>query len=199
MRVYDVILGTKGAAMEHQLGNRIRNFRERLGFTQADLAKLTGLDLPLIAAIENGEVYPALGILVRLARGLGQRLGTFMDDQLVTDPLIVRTKNRKSEMAHHKATPSRSYRYFSMGSGKTDRHMEPFFIEIDPAQEKVTSSHEGEEFVFVVAGEIELLYGKRKYLLKPGDSTYYNSIVPHCISAVGGLKAEVCAVLFMPF
>ena len=122
----------------------------------------------MLQAIETEQVYPALGVLVKLARALGQRLGTFMDDQFREDPLIVRKDERKQEMAQHKGETPGPYRYFPLGRGKTDRHMEPFFIEIDPHQEQATSSHEGEEFIVVVSGEVELLYGKKTFQLHAG-------------------------------
>ncbi len=88
--------------MEQLLSKRIRTYRERLEMSQEDLAKSAGLDLALLQAIENAQVYPALGVLVKLSRALGQRLGTFMDDQFREDPLIVRKEARKEEMAQHK-------------------------------------------------------------------------------------------------
>jgi transcriptional regulator with XRE-family HTH domain len=185
--------------VEQQLGNRIRTFRERLELSQEDLAKSAGLDLKLLQAIEGGEVYPALGLLVKLARALGQRLGTFMDDQFLDDPLIVRREDRRQQTAHHKGETAGFYRYFALGAGKVDRHMEPFFIEIEASQKRVMSSHEGEEFIVVVSGQVELVYGKKTFLLQPGDSMYYNSIVPHCVGAVGEQTAEIYATIFMPF
>ncbi len=77
--------------------------------------------------------------------------------------------------------------------------MEPFFIEIEPHQEQATSSHEGEEFIIVVSGAVELVYGKQTFTLDPGDSMYYNSIVPHYVGAGGEGKAEIYGIVFMPF
>jgi transcriptional regulator with XRE-family HTH domain len=185
--------------MEHLLGKRIVAFRERLEMSQEELAKATGLDVTLLRAIEAEEVYPALGVLVKLARALGQRLGTFMDDQFREDPLIVRAAERTQQVAHHKGEAPGPYRYFPLGRGKTDRHMEPLFVQIDPGQEEMVSSHEGEEFIIVVSGEVELLYGHKRVTLQPGDSMYYNSIVPHAVSAVGDAPASIYAVIFMPF
>jgi transcriptional regulator with XRE-family HTH domain len=185
--------------MDHLLGKRIVMYRERLELSQADLAKATGLDVSLLQAIETEQVYPAIGILVKLARALGQRLGTFMDDQFREDPLIIRQEERTVQMAQHKGDAPAPYRYFPLGRGKSDRHMEPFFIEIDPEQDNTPSSHEGEEFIVVVSGEVELLYGKKSFLLKPGDSIYYNSIVPHFVGAAGKQTAEIYAMVFMPF
>ena len=185
--------------MELVLGRRIKTYRERLEMSQEDLAKSTGLDLSLLQAIESEQVYPALGVLIKLSRALGQRLGTFMDDQFQEDPLIVRMEERQVEMAPHKGETPAPYRYFPLGRGKTDRHMEPFFIRIDPHQEDAPSSHEGEEFIIVISGTVLLRYGQRTETLAPGDSTYYNSIMPHSVSAAGDVPAEIYAVVFQPF
>lgn len=47
----------------------------------------------------------------------------------------------------------------------------------------------------VVSGEVELFYGKETHVLKQGDTMYYNSLVPHCLSAIGG-DAKIYAVIF---
>ena len=185
--------------MEHLLGKRIKTFRERLEMSQEDIAKAAGIDLALLKGIEDEQVYPALGVLVKLARALGQRLGTFMDDQFREDPLIVRKEERTEQMASHQGNTPAPYRYFPLGRGKTDRHMDPFFIQIDPHQDETLSSHEGEEFIIVVSGEVELVYGKQTFRLQAGDTMYYNSIVPHFVGAAGDAPAEIYGVVFMPF
>jgi mannose-6-phosphate isomerase-like protein (cupin superfamily) len=133
--------------------------------------------------------------MVKLSRALGQRVGTFLDDQIAGDPIITRSAEREEGIAPHKENSHGHYRYHSLGAGKADRHMEPFFIKVSPTEEKINSSHEGEEFVVVVAGEVELVYGKETYTLKEGDTMYYNSLVPHCLSAIGG-DAKIYAVIF---
>jgi len=182
-----------------ELGNRIKNYRERLDLTPAQLATNAGIDAGLIAAIENGDAYPSLGVLLKISRALGQRLGTFMDDHFRDDPLIVRAEERQAALSPHSGGAQGPYRYFSLGSGKTDRHMEPLFIEMNPDQDERLSSHEGEEFIIVVSGEIVLHYGKKTFNLKSGDSFYYNSIVPHFVGAAGGKPASIYAVIFQPF
>lgn len=181
------------------LGTRIRTYRERLGLSIEDLAKNAGIDAVLEKNIEEGTVYPSLGILVKLSRALGQRLGTFMDDQYIGDPLIVRAGERKEETTpHHGAGPG-NYHYYLLGKGKTDRHMDPFYIVIEPSSDHSLSSHEGEEFIIVVSGEVELIYGKEMYHLKAGDSMYFNSVVPHYVGAAGNAKAAIYAVVYTPF
>lgn len=182
-----------------KLAERIKIYRERLDMSIETLAEKSGVAAEVIRAVERGDAYPALGILVKLSRALGQRLGTFMDDQFSPDPVIVRATARTGEHPTHKAEVSGGFTYFPLGRGKPDRHMEPFYIEIAADADAQFSSHEGEEFIIVVSGEVELVYGEQTYLLRVGDSMYYNSVVQHIVRPAGGKPATIYAVVFMPF
>jgi transcriptional regulator with XRE-family HTH domain len=181
-----------------QLGDRIIAYRERLGLTQQELAQNSNVDASLLAAVEKGEAYPALGILVRLSRALGQRVGTFTDDHTSPDPLIVRAVDRDPGSRQHLGGVDTGIRYFPLGRGKADRHMEPMYLEIGPDEPDLPTSHEGEELLIVISGQLEIRYGKQVHLLGPGDSAYYNSVVPHCVRAGGGQWATAYAVIYQP-
>ncbi|HYW85470.1 MAG TPA: cupin domain-containing protein, partial [Spirochaetia bacterium] len=90
--------------------------------------------------------------------------------------------------------------FFSLAANKTGRHMEPFVIDIHPAsaQETQASTHEGEEFIYVLSGEVEIEYGRETYRLSPGDSIYYDSIVPHHVHSAGDGEAKVIGVVYAP-
>jgi len=186
------------AELQMKVSERIRTFRERLNMTVDALAEASGIHANVIAAIEAGEAYPALGVLVRLSRALGQRLGTFMDDQQVTDPVIVRAEDRVAQAASHKSSGTEGLRYSPLGRGKSDRHMEPFYIHVEPGAAPAVSSHEGEEFLFILTGEAMLVYGNEEHVLRAGDSVYYNSLVPHAVRANGDQSATLVATVFMP-
>ncbi|MCL2148895.1 MAG: cupin domain-containing protein [Methanomassiliicoccaceae archaeon] len=180
----------------NKLGSRIQTYRERLGITQEELAERTGTDADFIRGVEGGDTYPAVGSLIKLSRALGKRLGTFTDDIVVKDPLITKASERKEEGS---AQGKSHYHYFPLGKGKTDRHMEPLFIRIDPECGEPLSSHEGEEFIMVISGGIELTYGREAHRLGPGDTVYYNSLIPHKVSAADGRPAEIFAMIYVPF
>jgi len=182
-----------------KLGERIQAYRERLEMTVDVLAQQSGVDAGVIKAIEAGDVYPVLGVLIKLSRALGQRLGTFMDDQYRPDPIITRAGERAADRISHRAGGAGAFEYFPLSSGKTDRHMEPFYIEITGNNNTQLSSHEGEELLIIVSGEVELTYGDGKYLLCAGDSAHYNSVVPHIVKAVGDSRASIYGIVFTPF
>lgn len=186
-------------ATEKKVGARIRMYRERLEMSVYDLSQKTGVDEKVINAIEKGQVLPALGVLTKLSRALGQRLGTFMDDQFKPDPIITRAKDLESCVVAQEGTNELGYASHSLAIGKPDRHMDPFRIEFAANGVDEVSSHEGEELIICLAGEVELTYGNDKTLLKPGDTAYYNSVVRHGLKAVGGKPASIYGIVFMPF
>jgi len=183
------------------LGQRIKNYREKHSLDLATLAERTGLDREFLGAVEEEDVYPSLGPLLKIARALGVRLGTFLDDQSGQDPLIVRLGERQEQMVTHRGQQAAGKNvFYSLGRGKVDRHMEPFFVELFPQaeQDSALSSHEGEEFIVVQSGRVELTYGQDRFELGQGDSIYYNSVVPHHLACLGDEPAGIYAVLYFP-
>ena len=184
-----------------KIGERIRILREKALVTNEELALRTGLAESFLEQLQANDVYPSLGPLMKIARGLGVRLGTFLDDHDNKNPLIIEKNHRTKEIQTHRSKDKpTALDFYSLGRGKSDRHMEPFFVEIFPESQadKTLSSHEGEEFMVVISGEMEVLYGQETYVLKPGDSIYYNSIVPHHVCCNGTEPASIYAVLYIP-
>lgn len=186
----------------NRLGDKVRSVRETRKLSQEDLAGRAEMKPELLRQIEAGELVPSLAPLIKIARVLGVRLGTFLDDQETLGPVVTRagaypTVVRFSDKDH----PGHSdLDFFSLAADKSSRHMEPFIIDLhaSSAQNAHLSAHEGEEFIYVVAGEIEINYGTLVYLMKPGDSIYYDSIVAHNVHAAGGNPARILAVVYAP-
>ena len=184
-------------ANETKVGMRIRNYRERLKMSEADLAAKSGVSAEAIGAIERGETVPALGALAKLARALGQRLGTFTDDQFTPDPIITRADaEADAKVTHKDATPDGSI-YRSLAAGKPDRHMDPFHILLADGAERSFSSHEGEELIICISGKVEVACGDTIETLAPGDSAYYDSVVRHSVRAIGG-PAAIYGIICVP-
>jgi quercetin dioxygenase-like cupin family protein len=124
-----------------------------------------------------------------------------MDDESITGPVLVRQNTpggneRFRSVTHGEGEPAMDY--LSLASGKSGRHMDPFLVIVDPASHPPLSSHEGEEFVYVMEGAISLEYGKETFALGAGDSIYYDSIVEHRILATGTTMARLLSVLYAP-
>jgi transcriptional regulator with XRE-family HTH domain len=186
-----------------RIGSKITALRESLQLSQADLAERCQCDLGVISGLEDGELAPSLAPLIKITRALGVRLGTLLDDEADVGPVITR-KDSAEEVTRLKSLETSSdsgvLDFFSLAEGKSARHMEPFLIDVSPATtpSQSLSSHEGEEFIFVLDGSIDIAYGKDLHVLGPGDSIYYDSIVPHEVRAHGGAPARILAVVYQP-
>ena len=184
---------------ESSVGKRIRSYRENLDMSVYDLSQKSGIDEKVINSIEKGEVIPALGVLTKISRALGQRLGTFMDDQFKPDPIITRAADLDSVKVAQQGVNTLGYSRHSLAVGKPARHMDPFRIEFAADGVDETSSHEGEELIICLAGQVELVYGNDSFVLEPGDTAYYNAVVKHSLKAVGGKPASIYGIVYMPF
>ncbi|CAO0824320.1 hypothetical protein DFAR_570033 [Desulfarculales bacterium] len=103
-----------------------------------------------------------------MARGLRLRLATFLGDTISKDQVIARLAERQEGLTTHKGKGKpEELRIHSLGCGKNDRHMEPFYIEILPesGKDQALSSHEGEEFIVIISGQVEVIHGQKTQIL----------------------------------
>ncbi len=189
--------------IEITVGEKIKQIREMKKVSLEELASRSGMDIAMVQKIEQEKNIPSLAPLVKIARALGVRLGTFLDDSDSYGPVVVRSgeyqkgarfTSQSSEMREH-------LNFFSLAFDKAGRNMEPFIVEIEPGQKSdyMLSSHEGEEFIYVLEGEIEINYGKEVYRLAKSDSIYLDSIVLHNVHAGNSMSAKILAVVYAPF
>ena len=187
------------------IGSKIKGIRESKNLSLEEIAERSGLSIEQITSIENDQNLPSLGPLIKIARALGVRLGTFLDDSDAIGPVVTRAADRERDSSisfSNDATDARKHmEYHPLAQQKAGRHMEPFIIDINPEEtpEFQLSAHEGEEFIYVMEGEVELVYGKDTYTLRAGDSIYYDSIVSHHLHGAPGKAARILAVVYIPF
>jgi transcriptional regulator with XRE-family HTH domain len=180
------------------VGARVRAVREQKALSLEDVAQRTGFLKSTIAQIESGEILPPLGDLVKLARALEMKMGYLLVQGESKPYTVVHKKNRKpiSRFGSQK-TIRYGYSCESLAPEKQDRNMEPFLVTLEPTkEEEAPSTHEGEEFIFVLEGEIEVLLGEKRELLQREDSIYYDSSLPHRVRALGAQSARIVAVLY---
>jgi transcriptional regulator with XRE-family HTH domain len=188
---------------EKTVGEKIKQIREMKKVSIEELAERSGMEISLIQKIEQDKNVPSLAPLIKIARALGVRLGTFLDDSDSYGPVVVRSgEHHKGVRFTSQTSEAREHlNFFSLAFDKAGRNMEPFIVEIEPGTKSdyMLSSHEGEEFIYVLEGEVEINYGKETYQLSKGDSIYLDSIVLHNVHAGNNQPAKILAVVYAPF
>jgi transcriptional regulator with XRE-family HTH domain len=183
------------------VGTKLATLRQSHGLSQEELALRAGCDVETIIQIENDSVVASLAPLIKLTRALGLRLGTLLDDDKGLGPVITRTGDITSSdhvISLETGTEDAPLDFYSLADGKISRHMDPFIIDVAPDQERNLTKHEGEEFIYAMSGRVEIEYGKDTLVLEPGDSIYYDSIVPHQVRCAGTDSARILAVVYAP-
>ena len=182
---------------EKEIIENLRRLRLQNDLSIGELAKRAGLSKSYVSKIENAETAPRLSTLAKLAAALNTH-AAFL---LAADPrpttgqssiCVVRKDERKVGVArgtHY------GFSYLSLAHKKAGRNMEPYIIEPD-FHEKAVFSHEGEEFMYVLEGTHEFIYNGTNHTLNEGDSTYFDSIVPHTGYSVGSKRARILVVLY---
>lgn len=185
------------------IGEKIRSIRESKNISLQEAAERAGLSEEQIMKIEKNVEFPSLAPLIKIARVLGVRLGTFLDDQTELGPVICRKGDTESSISFsNNSTKARKHmEYHSLSKEKSGRHMEPFIIDIASSEgvNFILSTHEGEEFIYVLDGVVEINYGKETFILEEGDSIYYDSIVAHHVHAGNGGTARILGVVYTPY
>ena len=180
------------------VGERIRKLRKLKGLSLADVSQRTGISEEMLQSIEADAVAPPLGTLTKLARALEMKMGYLLTGGEFRSFVITR-KNERQPVSRHAAEQQSKYgySYLSLSPGMRDRNMEPFLVTLSPTVEEMPGSvHEGEEFIFVLEGEMEVTIGKHREVLYPGDSIYYHSSMPHLVKCHQNKPTRILAVLF---
>jgi len=166
-----------------KIGQRVKDLRQKQNYTLQDIAAKTGLAKSLLSEVESGEVVPHVSTLLKLAKVLNVGMASFFEDAEISERVSV---TRRGERVRIKRRPHHregevDYVYESLETRKPGKHMEPFLVEFMPMEttEMVFTSHEGEEFHYVLDGKLEFRTDDRVEVLEPGDAIYFDSEQNH--------------------
>ena len=181
-----------------KVGERVKSAREKRGLGLLDISRRTGIDVSLLSEIEEGQSAPPLGTIIKLAKALEMKMGYFISGDELRPFTIVRRGDRKVVSRYDsKRDKHYGYGYESLAPYKKDRHMEPFLVTLEPAvTEEERSTHDGQEFIFVLSGSMEVRLGEEIHVLEPGDAIYYDSTVPHLVKCHSQETTRILAVLY---
>ncbi|NOX34707.1 MAG: helix-turn-helix domain-containing protein [Deltaproteobacteria bacterium] len=174
----------------------IKRLRKQNNLTLEKLANLTGLTKGYLSKVERSKKAPPYSTLTRIAGALGFEVANILSGNI--DPKIdVRLcLSRACDQKIIKETSQfAGYDYEVLAENKPGKNMEPFIIH-SPWEITRMYSHEGEEFIYVMDGSLEFLYGDKTYVLEKGDNIYFDSCVPHAGKSLGEKKARLLVVIY---
>ena len=153
------------------IGPRLRRLRTKRGAGLAEVASAAGISIGFLSALERSQMSASVGTLRRLARYYRPNILDYFDATELNTRLVRPAKRKVLE-----AGPGVRMELLAWGN----KVMEPHLFRIKPnAGSGEPYAHEGEEFIFVLRGDLEIALDGEEYHLKRGDSFYFESATPH--------------------
>ena len=180
----------KKSAAPSPVGKKIKKIRLEKKITLDRIANETGCAIEYLKAVEAGREIPPVGALLQISRALEIDSGFLLKEQ--------ESKLKRRIKAY--AMRTESYAYTTLTPGAENKHLKAFRVTIDPLQEHkgVGYQHDGEEFVYVLAGKIEVVVGEHKNVLAQGDSLHFNSGIRHQLRNLSNEQAVLLVVIYGP-
>jgi len=141
------------------VGEKIKSVRIEKALSPADLARQSGISEADLTRMEGNELAPPLGVIINLAKALAVPVGNLFGDSGDSPFCIVRSDDGAAVSRFSSAyAKSCGYTYQGLGQQKRNRQMEPFLVTLNPKEEQdvLANRHSGEEFIYVLEGEVEV-------------------------------------------
>jgi len=172
------------------VGKRIKKVREDKNITLDRMANETGYSIDYLKKIESGKIIPPVGTLLTISRALDLDSGYFLKEQESNLSKRIKAYTKRTE----------NYAYTTLTPGAENKHLKAFRVTVDPLGEHtgVGYLHQGEEFVYVLSGRIEVTVGEHVNKLKTGDSLHFNSGIRHKMRNTAKKETELLVIVYGP-
>lgn len=175
------------------IATRIKGLRLLSGITQRDVAQKMGMPLESYQQYENGEDDIPISILYEIADFYGVDLTevlTGVSPKLHDVCYLKKGEGLKVERYDQYDFQNLAYKY-------ANRKIEPLLVTLDPTKDPNLVSHKGQEFNYCLEGKMKVVIGKEEYILTPGDTLYFNSMLPHKMLALENEPAKFLTVILL--
>ncbi len=157
-----------------KLARRIRELRQQRGMTLKTVAESAGFSKGLLSKIETGAVSPPIATLAKLAEALDLPIGELFDGQEPDDAVAFFPKESRQEFRGRLS--SLHYKYELLVRGRKRRDMQPMMITIEGSKYKFKlMDHPGEQFIYMLEGEMDYVVGDKVYTIRPEDCLYFDA------------------------
>lgn len=175
------------------MAQRIKAQRRELGLTLEQVASRTGLTRSVLSKVENFRVTPSLPALVKIAEALGVTVAELVTGLEEKPQLAIVRKGEGAPVDRDR--PGSTIVYESLAYERSTKAMEPLLLTVPGGTARREAlAHEGEEFLMVLSGSVDLEYGTRIERLKAGDCAYFDAHVEHRLINPNKPPAQVLCV-----
>jgi transcriptional regulator with XRE-family HTH domain len=192
------LTGARDNWLEVTIGREVRAFRKQLDMTVMELAKAASLSTGMLSKIENGGISPSLATLQALSRALHVPVTAFFRRfEEERDATFVRAgEGLKIERRGTRA----GHQYELLGHSTGKRVVvEPYLITLTEGSDVFPLfQHSGVEFIYMLEGEVGYRHSDRTYVLRPGDSLYFDADAPHGPEELRELPIRFISVIAYP-
>jgi len=163
------------------IGDRVKALRINQKRTLQEVADASGLSKSMISKIENNLTVPSVATLVKVAQALATDISSLLEEQGWLNAIHTKKNTAEGNLTR----TDKGYHIFPFASGFHKKKMQPFLFVARKGEVKTHQlSHDGEEFIYVIKGEMSMKVGDTEYHLSEGDSLYFNSLQKHGIMPV---------------
>ena len=173
---------------ERAIGDNIRNLRRNAKLTVTELARRAGLDKSTLSKIERGSTSPPISTLIRIAEALDRALAEFFVDP-DSKPRFVFTRKGEGRIITRDGT-RHGYSYEALALDMRGKRAEPFLLTIQPGDPPGHFQHGGDEFIYMLSGRMEFTIGEQKFIMRAGDSIYFDGTQEHMTRIIGKRPAR---------
>jgi transcriptional regulator with XRE-family HTH domain len=179
----------------YALGEKLRTLRLRKSMGLVELGKHTGLSAAMLSKLECGKLFPTLPTLLRIALVFGVGLEYFFTDERKRRVVAVSRKKERLRFPDNPGGVSIEYHFESLNFNATERKLNAFYAEFEPALlwKARPHQHAGVEFLYLVSGKLEVTIGPETFSLQAGDAIYFDSGVRHSYRRAS--KSQCAAVV----
>ena len=165
----------------YSLGEKLRTLRLRKSMGLVELGKHTGLSAAMLSKLERSKLFPTLPTLLRIAMVFGVGLEYFFADERKRHVVAFARKKERLRFPDRPGGGSIAYNFESLDFKATERKLNAFFAEFQPASSGKAPPHQhpGVELLYLISGKLELTIGSETYTLEAEDAVYFDSGVRH--------------------
>jgi quercetin dioxygenase-like cupin family protein len=170
------------------LGERIRSMREKQQMDLAGVSQKTGISLDQLQNIEEGKVAPPVGTLIQISRALA------------VDSSSLLAEDKKKERRQNYLKRTKAYAYKCVTPEAEDKHLWAYLVTLQPKKEHemVAYKHEGEEFVYVLEGRVQVTVGEEAHVVKKGGTLHFDSNMAHHLKNLSSTQSKLLVVVYTP-